>query len=117
VKRLTVTSGGDEVQQVVLEGDPKKHPEPLHFRVVLPWGDLDVARCEDDTYWIHFRVNRPGDQEDVGDGARLGRILDARIDARDKHAGTIDASVLADPNLYHLAVRLGPDPDATRGRR
>jgi len=108
MERLKVTSGGDDVQQVVLRGDPKKQPEPIHFRVVLPWGDVDIARCDDGTYWIHFRVDKKGDGMDDGEGP-YGRIIDARIDARDKHAGTIDAAVLSDPALYHLAVRLGPE--------
>jgi hypothetical protein len=102
-----VTSGGDDVQQVVLEGDPKKCPEPVHFRVVLPWGDVDVARCDDDAYWIHFRVNRPGDSTDDGERPN-GAVLDARIDVHDRPASAIDPGLLDDPGLYHLAVRLGP---------
>lgn len=108
MKRLKVTNMGGKVQGVRLEGD-RRNPEPETFRVALPFGDVDITRTSDDDYWIHLRVNRPADGMHHPGVTRLGRVFDARVDAHDKHAGEIDPGVLADPNLYHLAVRLGPE--------
>lgn len=105
MKPLKIERMGDDVQGVRLYGDPKIQPEPLHFRVALPFGDVDITRCSDGQYWVHLRVNKP---ERSTFRAHAGVVTDARIDAHDKHAGTLDASVLDDPQLYHLAVKLGP---------
>lgn len=102
MKRLKVESLGDKVQAVRLRGD-RRNPEPIHFRVVLPFGDVDVVRTDADDYWVHLRVNR---DEDGGDpGRSMGRIVDARADAFGAEA---DAGFLAEPGLFHLAVRLAP---------
>ena len=106
MKRLRVIGMGDEVQGVELKGD-RRNPEPTYFRVCLPFGDVDITRTSNGEYWVHVRVNRP--VSGGTPGARPGRVKDARIDAHDKHAGELDASLLVDPNLYHLAVRLGED--------
>ena len=102
---LRVTSAGEKAQQVELRGDPR-HPEPDHFRVVFPGGDVDLARCDDGSYWIHIRVDRPGDGSDDGEGPH-GVILGGRIDVHGRHTTEIDPGLLADPGLYHLAVRVG----------
>jgi len=107
MKRLKIVDMGSKVQGVHLRGD-RNNPEPTHFRVSLPFGDVDITRTSDDEYWVHVRVNRPGNGQYVPGVTKLGRISDARIDAHDKHAGMIDAAVLDDPQVYHLAVRLAP---------
>lgn len=107
MKRLSIESMGTKVQGVRLRGD-RRNPEPEHFRVSLPFGDVDIARTSDDEYWIHVRVNTPDDGEVIVAGQRAGQIKDARIDCKGKHAGTVDASILEDPALFHLAVRVGP---------
>jgi len=112
MRRLKVTDMGEDVQGVTLNGD-RRDPEPIHFRVVLPFGDVDVVRTTDDEYWIHVRVNRPTDRHHV-EGRSVGRITDARVDATDRHGGELDPGVLADPALHHLAVRVGPEPVASR---
>ena len=40
---LKIKKMGDAVLGVRLEGNPEK-PEPIHFRVVLPFGDVDIVR-------------------------------------------------------------------------
>ena len=106
MKRLSIIDMGTEAQGVELKGD-RRNPEPTYFRVRLPFGDVDVARCDAGEYWVHVRVNRPGDDDVKIANAPVGEIKDARLDAKDKHAGTIDATVLADPTLYHVAIRVG----------
>ena len=105
MKRLTVRSFGEKAQGVELNGD-SRDPEPEHFRVAFPGGDVDVVRCGDGSYWIHVRVERPG--RDDGEG-HYGRVLAGRVDVEGRHTSDLDPGLLADPGLYHLAVRVGVD--------
>lgn len=105
-------NGGTEVQQVELKGDPR-NPEPIHFRVCFPFGDVDIVRCSHPDipgkapdYWIHVRVNRPNDGDDPD--RDFGRVTDGRADLIGRHASEVDPGLLADPNLYHLAIKVGP---------
>ena len=107
MKKLAVRYMGEEVQGVELRGDPRARPEPTHFRVALPFGDVDVARCSDGTYWVHVRVNSEDDARALDDQV-AGKLLDARIDVRGKHASESDAGDFAHPDAYHVAVRIGP---------
>src|SRR5512135_2951446 len=105
MRKLSVVAMGDEVQGVTLKGNPKS-PEPTHFRVVFPGGDVDVVRTTTGDYWVHVRVNnRPGHDDP---NATPGRLVDARLDVVDKHASETDAGDFKDPGLYHLAVRVQP---------
>lgn len=105
-KHLKIKRLGDAVLGVRLLGDPKK-PEPIHFRVYFPFGDVDIARTTDNEYWIHIRRNEPDDTHG-SHGAKEGRFLNARLDLNDRSAGQEDIGDFNDPALYHLAVRLGP---------
>lgn len=101
---LRIESMGDAVMGVRLEGNPRK-PEPDHFRVVIPGGDVDITRCTDGTYWVHVRVNNPAHPSFVFDDAP-GRITDARLDIAGKHASECDVGDFGNPGLYHLAVKI-----------
>jgi hypothetical protein len=105
VKTLKVERMGDVVQGIRLRGDPELRPEPEHVRIVFPGGDVDVARTDDGSYWVHVRVDR---EEDVlGESADVvGQLVDARLDIKGKHASECDAGDFAHPELYHLAVRV-----------
>ncbi len=105
MKLLAVERDGEKAQRVVLKGNPKQ-PEPEHFRVTLPGGDVDIARCDDGSYWVHVRVDRPGAPDDDHERT-YGRILGGRIDVHGKHTVDVNPGALADPGLYHLAVHLG----------
>lgn len=110
MKRLRVVDFGDAVQGIELRGDPA-NPEPWHVRLAIPYGDVDLALVNVDgkpEYWVHVRVNHERDGGYVKGETICGRVLDARVDAYGKSGGEIPAGVLADPDLYHLAVRLGP---------
>jgi hypothetical protein len=97
---------GDDVATVTLRGDKQRQPEPTHFRVVLPFGDVDIARCEDGSYWVHVLRNT---EQDVREEkrARAGQILDGRVDLKGRHASECSAGDLGHPDAYHVAVRLG----------
>lgn len=110
MRTLKVEHMGDDVQGVRLEGNPR-NPEPMHFRVCFPGGDLEVVRAADGAeadYWIHVRVNRDGEMETVP-GAMNGQLVDARLDVKDKHASETSPGDFAAPGLYHLAVRVRPE--------
>ena len=97
---------GGDVLGVRLEGNPKK-PEPLYFRVYLPFGDVDITRTTDNEYWIHVRRNEAKDLVAMPKAIE-GEFKDARLDLNDRHAGEEDIGDFRNPALYHLAVRLGP---------
>ena len=95
---------GDAVLGVELKGDPK-NPEPIHFRVVLPFGDVDIVRCTDGSYWVHARINKEDDG--LNPDRTFGKFVDARIDIIGKHASDCNAGDFNDPNMYHAAVKIG----------
>ena len=102
-KHLKVKSFGDNVLGVELKGNPKQ-PEPIHFRVKLPFGDIDIARCTNNDYWIHVRLDHP---EDGKSPERLfGKFVDARLNVIGKHTVDCDRGDFSHPDLYHLAVRI-----------
>ncbi len=104
MKKLEVKHFGDEVQGIRLYGDPRS-PEPESVRVAFPGGDVEVVRCEDGSYWVHVRVDSEEDVKAESAGV-AGRLVDARLDVRGKHAADCDAGDFANPGLYHLAVRV-----------
>jgi len=110
VKRLQVVDFGDTniVQGVRLRGD-RRNPEPESFRVAFPGGDVDVVRTTDGEYWVHVRVDRPGKSVAPPDEAVYGRIVDARLDVLGRHTSDVSVGDFADPELYHLAVRVALD--------
>lgn len=55
-------------------------------------------------YWIHVRVNDGGGLAQPDDPR--ARIVDARLDVRDKSASETNVGDFKNPGLYHLAVRV-----------
>ena len=101
---LKIKPFGANVLGVTLEGNRQK-PEPTYFRVVLPFGDVDIARCSDNSYWVHIRTNT-GEDFIAVDTRKPGKFIDARIDLSNEHADNSRAIEFNDPNMYHLAVRI-----------
>lgn len=54
----------------VLHGDPKKKVEKPHTIILFPGGSVEVARTEDNEYWVHVVVDRENP----------GEIVDKRMD-------------------------------------
>lgn len=103
---LKIRSVGDNAHGVDLRGN-RALPEHATFLVFFPGGDVEVARTSEGDYWIHIRVNRP---HDGGDPTRpMGRLVDARLDVTGRHTVEVDVGDFNDPNLHHLAVRIGAD--------
>lgn len=102
-RHLKIQEMGDAVLGVRLEGDVKK-PEPVHFRVCFPGGDVDGVRTTDNDYWVHVRVNTPWNQLAPGEG--LAKIIDARLDITGKAQENVDVGDINCEKLYHMAVRV-----------
>lgn len=103
---------------VELEGNPKK-PEPIHFRVVLPTGCIDIARCENGDYWIHVNANNP-ERGDLCPGEfQPGYLIDARLHSTNIFTSEANLGDFADPGLYDVALRIskqrttGETPEAS----
>lgn len=105
---LKIQRRGDNALGVDLEGDPRK-PEPIHFRVSFPGGDVDVVRCDNGDYWVHVHVERPGRTSDAE--GPYAKLADARLDIEGRHTSDVNVGDFADPNLYHLAVRVTADKE------
>lgn len=105
-QHLKIKKMGDKVLGVKLEGNSSK-PEPIYFRVSFPYGDVDIVRCKDGSYWIHTRVNHkecaPFDPENPA-----GNIVDGRVDHVDKSAGETSCGDLEDSKTYHVAIKVAP---------
>lgn len=109
-KHLKIKNMGDNVLGVKLEGNPRK-PEPIHFRVIFPGGDIDIVRTSDnEDYWIHVRVDHPDDGQDPQRKVQDAKIVDARLDLMNRSTGEVDVGDFNNPSLYHLAVRITRKP-------
>jgi hypothetical protein len=108
-KHLKVQDMGTDVLGVKLEGG-RRTPEPIHFRVMFPGGDVDIVQTIDDDYWIHIRVNH---KDDWGDPDRRpeAKVTDASLDLLDKPGSQVDVGDFNNPSLYHLAVRVTRNKD------
>jgi len=105
---LKIEKMGDAVLGVRLEGNPQK-PEPIHFRVVLPFGDVDIVRTTDNEYWVHVRCNHRNDGMFIRGETQPGKFVDGRIDRHDKHSSDCDQGDFGHPEMYHMAVRVAPE--------
>lgn len=105
-KHLRIKKMGSAVLGVELEGNPDK-PEPPYFRISFPFGDVDIVRCSDNTYWIHTRINHP-ESNNFNPEEPTGKIIDGRVDHVDKHASETSCGDLSDPKTYHAAIKIGP---------
>lgn len=103
MKKLSIHQLGTDVQGVILDADPSS-PEPIHFRVVIPGGDVDIVRTTDGDFWVHIRVN--SEEDLLARNVPVGKICDARVDIKGKHAAECNAGDLGHPDLYHAALRV-----------
>lgn len=92
---------GDEHAKVILEGDPKKRPEPTYVSIGFPGGEVTVSRCDDGSYWVHV-----GTEKVFETNQQIGRISDARLDIEGRNASEVNVGEFSDPKLCHLAVRV-----------
>lgn len=95
---------GSSVAICELYGDPKRQPEPEELRIYFPGGEVNLTRCEDGSYWVHATRHEGGNGYD--DERQAGRLVDARIDVRGKPASECNAGDFANPDTYHVAVRI-----------
>jgi hypothetical protein len=109
-KHLKIMPMGEKAQGVVLEGNPQK-PEPMHFRVCFPGGEVAITQCPKGHYWVHIDRDMRGKN-----GETEHEFKRARLDIQNKHANETDYGDFNNPNLYHVAFLFGPkgiDMDGT----
>ena len=94
---LKIKEMGDKVLGVELKGNPQE-PEPIYFRVVFPYGDVDIVQCDNGEYWVHIRTNnqKDGDNPD----RKFGKFVNARIDLIDSHSKETDIGDFGNPKMY-----------------
>jgi len=103
-EHLKIKPMGDAVLGVELEGRPEK-PEPTHFRVTFPGGEIDVTRIGDGDYWVHVSAHHKGHGNFYPDEIP-GCFVDARLDCLRKHAAEVKLGDFGREDLYHVALRL-----------
>ncbi len=100
-KRFKIVHSEDAMT-VLVEGD-RRNPEPSTVVVKFPGGNVEIARCTDDTYWAHLQVV---------DGSN---IVASRIDYQ--HGAAVSVADLPDGDrAQKLALRIANniphfDPD------
>lgn len=103
---MKVTKFGTKHVGIIIGGDPN-NPEPENVSIRFPGGEVTVTRATDGgrpDYWVHVTAANP-DWTNRPDG-ETGTFSDSRCDFTDKHAGEVESEVLADPALYHVALRV-----------
>lgn len=105
---LRIQAFGDNVLGVRLEGNPRK-PEPGEFRVAFPGGDVAISRCTDGSYWVHVARNRADQTDGLCSYGQVGALTDARIDIDGRHTSELNVGDFANPDTYHVAVRIAVD--------
>lgn len=87
----------EDALTIHVNGD-KRHPEPTHLIVKFPGGHIELARCQDGSYWAHLTGN---DSECV---------IDSRVEYN--HEGYVEHGIKPIPcqdQIKKLAVKFsGP---------
>ncbi|DAZ90910.1 TPA_asm: hypothetical protein Cy-LDV1_g36 [Cyanophage Cy-LDV1] len=66
----------DDATTVIIKGD-RRNPEPSHLIVQFPGGFVEIARCQDDSYWVHTHRNTEAcEATEKVPGAVVGSRLD-----------------------------------------
>jgi hypothetical protein len=93
----------EQAHHYYMDGDKKKQLEPPEVHLHFPCGQVSVTRCQDGTYWVHVSLE---DFNEDGFTGKVGKLIDARIDCKDKSVNECDTGDLKDPELYHLAIKM-----------
>jgi len=90
-----------------LYGDKSKVIESSQHIIEFPGGAVEVARCEDGSYWAHIIVNRGfGDGDGDGLTSAKGTIMETRVDYEDPNTGVL--SISPPKPFTQVAVRIMP---------
>lgn len=101
--KMLQATGNNTMQHIYLCGD-KAQPEPGEFYIHFPGGQIGVSRCSDGTYWAHFALE---DEKEDGEGRiKKSKIIDARIDCKDLHAGEMNIGDMARADCDHVAIKI-----------
>ncbi len=93
MKNYKLQKFGSNAQGVIITCDPKNQ-EPEHFIVKLPFGEVEIARTSDGSYWVHVAKKR-----DELTNEYSGELSKFRLDSCDG-----DGLYMPKINGEHLAV-------------
>jgi len=92
-------------QENVLLGDPSIKTEKPHTVLIFPGGHVEIARTDEDEYWVHVAVRETGPNQPSG------RIVAARLDADGRYSDEINSALtdeVARGDVNHIAFRIAP---------
>ncbi len=106
-----LTSGrGSEVNRAkiggttTLLGDPTKKREKPYTILLFPGGHVEVARCEDGSYWVHVATKETPD-------CATAKITNARVDAEGRYCDETNGALQAEIDkggVNHIAFLVSP---------
>lgn len=74
----------EDATTIVIKGDIR-NPEPTHAIIKFPGGVVEVARCQDGSYWAHVSA-KPDDPPGSNNGFRIeSSRIDYDYEAWQKH--------------------------------
>lgn len=97
---------------VLVEGDPKKRPEPSSHVIKFPGGWMELSRTSNDEYWAHLSVHKGQILDDLHTEQVRGTVTETRIDYQypeSEGGGYMIAPFIEEEmldNFVHLAVRI-----------
>lgn len=89
-----------------LLGDPAVRIEQPYTIIRFPGGDVEIARCEDGTYWVHVAV-----REARAEGQPAATVVGARIDFVGRYGDEANATLRREidrGDVNHIAFRIKP---------
>ena len=66
----------EDATTIIIVGD-KRNPEPTHLIAQFPGGYVEIARCQDGSYWIHAHRNTEACE---ATGKVPGAVVGSRVD-------------------------------------
>lgn len=88
-----------------LYGDPEIKIEKPHTIIRFPGGHVEIARTQDNQYWVHVATR------DTEIGGERGQMVDIRLSAEDRYLTEANDTLrreIETGGVSHFAVRVAP---------
>lgn len=90
-----------------LFGDPKQKIESATHIIEFPGGSVEVARCDDGSYWCHLEVNHGfGAGDSDGTTSAQGEVIGSRVDYLAPLPGVVE--IPHETQVCQVALRIMP---------